>query len=85
MLGRLLLHVLAAGHAASGVFALQGPVDTLTKRIVPRSHVIHERQPDHWASQWVKREKVAADSLLPMRIGLKQFNLADGHEKLMDM
>lgn len=55
------------------------------KRIVPRSHTLHERQPEQWAGQWEKRDKVAADVLLPMRIGFKHLNLAAGHDRLMDM
>lgn len=85
MLTLFVVGALAVGHMAIGVRAQQAAGDILIKRIAPRSYVIHERQPDHWASLWERREKVPADALLPMRIGLKQLNLADGHEKLMDM
>jgi tripeptidyl-peptidase-1 len=57
----------------------------LSKRAVPESHRLHERQAEQLASTWVKRDKVPPNVILPMRIGVKQDNLDQGHNKLMDM
>ncbi len=87
----MLFHHLSAAFAAGllviGVVAdhAVGGAMKMKKRMVPRSHVLHERQPEHWVGKWEKRDKVPADVLLPMRIGLKQFNLVAGHQKLLDM
>ncbi|TAQ88300.1 hypothetical protein B7494_g3398 [Chlorociboria aeruginascens] len=51
---------------------------------VPESHVVHEKR-DVTTSIWVKRERIAADVLLPMRIGLTQRNLEQGYDLLMDV
>lgn len=55
------------------------------KREVPSSHRLHERHLDHWSQQWTKRSKVSDTQILPMRIGLKQYNIEAGYDKLMDM
>lgn len=55
------------------------------KREVPASHSLHERHMPQLAQRWSKRSKVSQTQILPMRIGLKQSNLEDGHDKLMDM
>ncbi len=55
------------------------------KREIPATHTVHERHMPHWAYTWEQKRKVPAKALLPMRIGLKQANLQDGHELLMDM
>lgn len=65
--------------AASAVLFLQFVVAVPT----PNSHVIHEKRTH--SSAWVKRDRVAAEAILPMRIGLKQSNLDLGHSYLMDM
>ena len=71
--------LLAMGTAAE-------PLDQwVKKRAVPPSHSLHERHHEIVGTQWQKRERLSADRNLPMRIGLKQFNIQDGHEKLMDM
>ena len=56
-----------------------------TKREVPASHSLHERHAPHLGRSWAKRSKVPDTQVLPMRIGLKQCNLEEGHDKLMDM
>lgn len=53
-------------------------------RPAPAGHVLHEKR--HVASQsWIKRDRVAADAILPIKIGLKQQNLHKGEEYLMDV
>lgn len=57
----------------------------VTKREVPSSHVLHERQLPQWTQTWKRGAKVPRDALLPMRIGLKQRNLDDGAVLLSEM
>lgn len=57
----------------------------LTKRVVPDTHVLHERQLPQWIHKWKRGAKVPRDALLPMRIGLKQRNLEEGAKLLRDM
>lgn len=55
---------------------------------IPESHVVHERRGllhHTTANKWAKRERVDKDSVLPVRIGLKQQNLHKGPEWLMDV
>ncbi|CAK7262474.1 hypothetical protein SEPCBS57363_000063 [Sporothrix epigloea] len=54
-----------------------------TKRVIPDTHMLHERQPKSWASRWERTKRAAPDAILPMRIGLKQRNVDDGHNRLM--
>lgn len=54
------------------------------KREVPNSHILHERQLPHWSRTWEKKSRVKRSTLLPMRIGLRQTNLQEGHDLLMD-
>jgi tripeptidyl-peptidase-1 len=49
---------------------------------VPDTHVVHERR-DFQSSRWVKRDRVAEDVILPVRIGLTQTNLDKAHDYLM--
>ena len=74
-----------SGAVAGGLLVLGTVAEPVNRRVVPRSHSLHERQHEDIGTQWQKRERIPADSLLPMRIGLKQRNLRDGHERLMDM
>lgn len=57
---------------------------TAKSAAVPNTHVLHEKR-DLSSSQWVKRERLSSNALLPMRIGLKQRNLDRGHDFLMDV
>ncbi|ORY68570.1 peptidase S8/S53 domain-containing protein [Pseudomassariella vexata] len=66
-------------------FILDATASPLTNRDVPATHKLHERHAPHWGQKWTKRNKVGADVVLPMRIGLKQSNLDVGHDKLMDI
>ncbi len=55
------------------------------KRDVPSSHVQHERHVPHLSRRWTKRDKLSPSTMLPMRIGLKQFNIEAGHDRLMEI
>ncbi|KAI1335592.1 subtilisin-like protein [Xylariaceae sp. FL0016] len=85
MLVRTLLAALVAGLAVETVANPVARLNTYKKRVVPRSHALHERHMPHWGRKWTKRDRVQADTVLPMRIGLKQSNLEAGHDKLMDI
>ncbi|OTA67118.1 hypothetical protein K449DRAFT_455218 [Hypoxylon sp. EC38] len=51
----------------------------------PRSdHVLHEKR-ETTSKVWIKRDAVSPKMSLPMRIGLKQSNLDNGHNLLMDV
>ncbi|CAK7264275.1 hypothetical protein SEPCBS119000_000905 [Sporothrix epigloea] len=74
-----------AGYArqAHAVDNVAEPTFKKAKRVIPDTHVLHERQALTWASQWQKVERAAPDAILPMRIGLKQRNVDEGHDRLM--
>ncbi len=55
------------------------------KREVPSTHVQHERHLPYLARRWAKRDKLRSTTMMPMRIGLKQFNLEAGHDRLMEL
>lgn len=57
---------------------------TGTKREIPSTHVLHERQLPHWSSTWVRKHPVEKSAVLPMRIGLRQVKQKEGHNLLMD-
>ena len=86
MLLRCIVAALAGGMVLE---AVAGPVSTsqgsVKKREVPRSHQLHERHTPQVAQRWAKRDKVASNIVLPMRIGLRQSNLDAGHAKLEQM
>jgi tripeptidyl-peptidase I len=69
-------------QAASGTLSQSAGV---ASREVPVSHALHERHLPHWGEQWSKRHRLPGTAVLPVRIGLRQSNLQEGHEKLMDM
>jgi tripeptidyl-peptidase-1 len=46
-------------------------------------HVLHERRAP--SKNWIKSDRVHSDVKLPMRIGLVQSNLDNGHELLMQV
>ncbi|PQE05979.1 protease S8 tripeptidyl peptidase I protein [Rutstroemia sp. NJR-2017a BBW] len=50
--------------------------------LVPRHHEVHEKR-ETLHPRWTKRDRVESHKLLPMRIGLTQSNLDDGHDHLM--
>ncbi len=78
------LTVVLAGGLMVAQTALASPV-MVKPREVPATHALHERHKPHWGRSWTKRSKVEASAILPVRIGLKQHNIAAGHDKLMDM
>jgi len=47
-------------------------------------HVVHEERGAH-GKDWVKGDKVDGAAILPIRIGLTQTNLDDGHDLLMEV
>lgn len=50
----------------------------------PLTHVVHEKR-DVPSAHWQKRDRVARDALIPIRIGLKQNNLHLLYDRLMDV
>lgn len=51
---------------------------------IPPHHEIHEKR-ETLHPRWMKRGRVESTKLLPMRIGLKQTNLENGYEHLLDV
>jgi tripeptidyl-peptidase I len=85
---QLLLLGLAAFEATANPlhqYALPSTTLQLSKRTVPHTHVQHEKRTAVQEGAWSKVERAKREALLPMRIGLKQLNLMDGHNLLMDM
>jgi tripeptidyl-peptidase I len=71
----LLLHYLLVAAAA---VPLSSAVPT-----APR-HVVHEQKRSQDPT-WVKRNRVESSAILPVRIGLTQSNLEQGHDLLMEL
>lgn len=57
---------------------------TALPKINPSRHVIHERR-DRLPDQWKRHSRSHPDSIIPLRIALKQNNLEKAHEYLMDV
>lgn len=55
------------------------------RREIPSTHSIHEQLAEGQPRAWLKKDKVSSSHTLPMRVGLKQSNLEEGHNRLMDM
>lgn len=85
MLFRTLVTVLAGGLAFQTAAIPLSESVVPARREVPVNHVLHERHLPAVARTWSKRSKVPSEVTLPLRIGLKQSNLQEGHDKLMDM
>jgi tripeptidyl-peptidase-1 len=51
---------------------------------VPVPHVLHEAR-DTSSERWIKRGRVPSYAKLPVRVGLAQNNLDNGHEYLLDV
>lgn len=64
--------------------ALLALVAVVQSIAVPSSHVVHEER-GATSSKWIKREKIARSKILPVHVGLTQFNLDKGEEFLMDV
>ncbi|KAJ4390838.1 hypothetical protein N0V93_004437 [Gnomoniopsis smithogilvyi] len=77
--------LVAAGPLSHSVRDIPSRPDAVSKRAVPNTHVLHERQLPQWTSTWKRSAKVPRDALLPMRIGLKQRNLEAGALMLRDI
>lgn len=56
-----------------------------TRRSIPETHVQHEKRTGAQERRWVKVERADPHAKLPVRIGLRQRNLQEGHDLLMDM
>ncbi|KAI0967950.1 peptidase S8/S53 domain-containing protein [Xylaria arbuscula] len=55
------------------------------KRTIPHTHIRHEKRTAGQGSAWAKVERAKNGVVLPVRIGLRQHNLMDGHSLLMDI
>jgi tripeptidyl-peptidase I len=73
---------LVLGTSASPLISKE---TTYKKREVPSTHVLHERHVPQLAARWSKWEKLSAKTMVPVRIGLKQYNLDAGHDRLMEI
>lgn len=49
------------------------------------THVTHERRNVHTHRHWEKRSRLEPHDVIPVRIGLSQRNLDQGHDLLMDV
>ncbi|TRX89818.1 hypothetical protein FHL15_009251 [Xylaria flabelliformis] len=84
----LLVLGLAAYGAVANPLRRHAPENTaprLSKRVIPQTHTRHEKRTAVQGSAWSKVDRAKREALLPMRIGLKQQNLVDGHDLLMDI
>jgi tripeptidyl-peptidase-1 len=50
----------------------------------PESHVVHERR-EVQSQAWVKRDIIDPALVVPVRIGMTQSNLENGHDLLMEV
>lgn len=75
----------AAIDSLSSNKSTQSSKASQTKREIPDSHRLHERQNSDWEGQWEKQIRVPANGLLPMRIGLVQSNIDEGARRLQKM
>ncbi|TGO60885.1 hypothetical protein BOTNAR_0138g00120 [Botryotinia narcissicola] len=73
-------HFASIALSVPGIIAAVLPTSDI---LSTRSFVSHEkRNTPH--TQWIKRDRIASTTLLPVRIGLSQGNLEKGHDFLMD-
>ena len=82
------LHRAISANSISMRFTLIAALAALTTSVAAApsqsSHVLHERR-NSPLRNWVKRDKLERDYVLPMRIGLTQRNLEKGHDLLMEV
>lgn len=64
--------IIAAALPSSGTLSVRSSFVSHEKRHIPRT-------------RWMKRDRIASTTLLPVRIGLSQGNLDKGHDFLMDV
>ena len=50
----------------------------------PESHVVHERRAFR-SHTWTKRDRIDPSLVVPVRIGMTQSNLDNGHDLLMEV
>jgi tripeptidyl-peptidase-1 len=82
-----------SSFAAAAIFVvgiIAGPIsrDTalgIDEKELPNTHRLHERHSTPVVHQWAKKDKVPRSVKLPMRIGLRQINLAAGERRLLEM
>ena len=55
----------------------------LSSLAVPNPYVVHEKR--DVSPEWIRRGRIAPDAKFPVRIGLVQSNLDQGHNLLMDI
>ncbi|KAJ1325406.1 tripeptidyl-peptidase I [Microdochium nivale] len=79
----MLLTQLAAVFATGLVFGVSANPVPAGRRQVPNTHMLHERHLPQHSAHWSKRSRVPSTVLLPVRIGLTQGNLDDGHDRLL--
>ncbi|GAM86182.1 hypothetical protein ANO11243_041930 [Dothideomycetidae sp. 11243] len=73
------MHLLPLILASAAAFVNAAPA------AAPRpAYTLHQKR-DVQSSQWLKRSEVQADAQFPMRIGLTQGNLDNGHKWVMDV
>ncbi|ORY56843.1 alkaline serine protease [Pseudomassariella vexata] len=75
--------ILASPSLSHGVETFKYEIPA--KRTIPGSHIQHEKRTEEQGRRWVKFSQAQHDAKLPMRIGLKQRNLQEGHDLLMDI
>ncbi|EFX05394.1 alkaline serine protease [Grosmannia clavigera kw1407] len=84
LLGSVALEVAASPvgqpHASVGLSSAQSQ-----RRSIPATHAVHERQLPHWSKMWRRTDAVPRNAMLPMRIGLKQRNMQEGHDLFMSI
>jgi len=62
---------------------LTGCLSTALNSNNASSHVLHEERVGNIHSSWLRRERLGPDTIVPVRIGLKQSNLEAGSDRLM--
>lgn len=83
--GLLAWGALCSSLLSHHVESLRGRPAPLSRRLIARSHVLHESQDHDEIKQWKRARRVYQEEVLPVRIGLRQSNLKEGHDLLMDM
>lgn len=61
------------------------PALSFSKPVLQEHSTIHERQSPGQRSLWLKRERIAQDEIIQIRIGLTQQNTYLGHNLLMEV
>lgn len=75
-------------HFASIVLSVPGIIAAVLPNsdiLSTRSSLVSHEKRNRPYTQWMKRDRIASTTLLPVRIGLSQGNLEKGHDFLMDV